>query len=105
LFGWKVRLLTRGLQGKSCPAGRRLAVTVRPRESSRTIRVHRFDDHPKRSGGSSPIGRQAAAAIDNSTSIRYVGLGHPVKPGACGHRALRHLYTPCGQRLEPRSSP
>jgi hypothetical protein len=35
---------------------------------------------PKASGRSSPIGRQAAAAIDNSTSIRYVRLGHPVKP-------------------------
>jgi hypothetical protein len=53
----------------------------------------------------SPIGRQAAAAIDNSTSIRYVRLGHPVKPGPGAPPRPRHLYTPCGQRLEPRTPP
>jgi hypothetical protein len=45
--------------------------------------------------------RQAAAAIDNSTWLRYARLRHPVKP-ALGRGPL---CTGCGQQLEPRGSP
>jgi hypothetical protein len=100
LFGWKVRLLTRGLQKKDVwTAGHRLAVTVRPREAEKlaitpectasqpqlVIFAHR---------------RQAAAAIDNSTWSRYARLRHPVKPAP----RRTALYTACGQQLEPRGS-
>lgn len=49
-----------------------------------------LDDHPETSGRPSPIGRQAAAAIDNSTSIRYARLGHSVKPGGRGPGICTH---------------
>ncbi len=76
LFGWKVRLLTRGLQKDSVVAGCRLGCHRAPTSSSLTpectasrslfaICAHR---------------RQAAAAIDNSTWLRYARLRHPVKP-------------------------
>ncbi len=60
-------------------AGDRLAVTVRPREARNTpectasrswIMVSAIFAHR----------RQAAAAIDNSTWLRYARLRHPVKP-------------------------
>lgn len=60
--------------------GRRLAVTVRPREA-RNARLHRFltlADLAHR--------RQAAAAIDNSTSLRYARPSRPVKPDRSGGR-------------------
>lgn len=106
-------------------AGHRLAVTVRPRVARNTpeCTASRSPDP-----GSATLAhrRQAAAAIDNSTWLRYARLRHPVKPaGPCGaagppsrrtptrtgrgqgntrrHR-MAHLYTPCGQRLEPRTS-
>lgn len=82
LFGWKVRLLTRGLQKESVVAGCRPGCHRAPTSSSytpectasRSLEVtcaHR---------------RQAAAAIDNSTWLRYARLRHPVKPAS----ARRH---------------
>ncbi len=82
-----------GSRKNRCLRGAVLAVTVRPRvarvtpectadRSSCAICAHR---------------RQAAAAIDNSTWLRYARLRHSVKPTA----ARRHLSTAWGQQLEP----
>ena len=76
---------------KSCPTGRRLAVTVRPRKlADRRCTALTSPGEP---GGPSPFGRQAAAAIDNSTSIRYVRLGHPVKPARAAPPFVHTLWT------------
>lgn len=86
-------------------AGCRLAVTVRPRVARIT---------PECTASRSPNvpwwghwyvicahRRQAAAAIDNSTWLRYARLRHPVKPTT----RRRHLSTGWGQQLEPYGPP
>jgi hypothetical protein len=80
LFGWKVRLLTRGLQKESVVAGCRPGCHRAPTSSSLT---------PECTASRSldvtcAHRRQAAAAIDNSTWSRYARLRHPVKPAVTG---------------------
>lgn len=97
LFGWKVRLLTRGLQKKSVVSGCRLGCHRAPTSSSLTpectasrslfaICAHR---------------RQAAATIDNSTWLRYARLRHPVKPALPG----RHYPQPGDNNLNRMGRP
>lgn len=86
-----------------------------PTSSSQYARVHRFTITDQMSVILAHR-RQAAAAIDNSTWLRYARLRHPVKPvdgalttptprvrgqGNARRHHMAHLYTPCGQRLEP----
>lgn len=95
LFGWKVRLLTRGLQRMNRVW--RYIAWLSPcahEELACSPEWTPLNDHKS---VISPIGRQAAAAIDNSTSLRYARLRHPVKPSP----PCPTLCTGCGQRLEP----
>lgn len=99
LFGWKVRLLTRGLQKKMC--GRRDIAWLSPCAHEK---FEKLAITPECTASQPQIvifahRRQAAAAIDNSTWSRYARLRHPVKPAP--HRPP--LCTGCGQQLEPRA--
>ena len=84
LFGWKVRLLTRGLQKKSCGGGTSPGCHRAPTSSSQYARVHRYTHRNQLPVRDLAHRRQAAAAIDNSTWLRYARLRHPVKPAARG---------------------
>lgn len=85
LFGWKVRLLTRGLQecfvSRGCP--RDMACVGRRRLSPC---AHEKLATPEcTASGPAKLSdlahrRQAAAAVDNSTWLRYARARHPVKP-------------------------
>ncbi len=99
LFGWKVRLLTQGLQRMMGDGGHRLAVTVRPRVAALVTPVctasrSRIRDLcPSEAGGSS------------HRQLDLVTVRGITPSGQTSSMRTSALYTACGQRLERRGSP
>lgn len=97
LFGWKVRLLTRGLQKESVAAECRPGCHRAPTSSSHYARVHRFpitlrDLCPSEAGGSS------------HRQLDLVTVRAATPSGQTG-AARGTLSTGWGQQLEPHGSP
>jgi hypothetical protein len=113
LFGWKVRLLTRGLQECLVSRWRRawgVAWLSPCAYETLAIRLGCTALRRRQATGWSAPRRPAATAIDNSTLLRYAGLCHRVKPSPAAntsatpaeHAALAHatfIHTPVDNDL------